>query len=278
MFSRIVFSGREYLWRVSVKKVVFYYLGMSLKVKDLEVSVEDEKIVRGVSLEVEPGEVHAIMGPNGSGKSTLCKALMGNPEYTIDSGRFMVDGDDVTDEETDERARKGLFLGFQYPAEISGITVAEFLKEAIDARREEEGEEPLSQADFKQLVRQKMELLDMDEEYARRYLNEGFSGGEKKRNEILQMAVLQPKYAMLDEIDSGLDIDALKVVAKGINQLAEEDRGMLMITHYQRILHYVEPDRVHVMIDGEIVESGGPELAEKLEDEGYEWVKQKTEA
>lgn len=247
---------------------------MSLEVKDLEVSVEDEKIVKGVSLEVEPGEIHAIMGPNGSGKSTLCKSLMGNPQYTIDSGRIIVDGADVTDEETDERAREGLFLGFQYPAEISGISVAEFLKEAVNARREEEGQEPISQSDFRDLLKEKLELLDMEEEYARRYLNEGFSGGEKKRNEILQMAVLQPKYAMLDEIDSGLDIDALKVVAKGINKLAEEDRGMLMITHYQRILDYVEPDRVHVMIDGKIVESGGPELAHKLEDEGYEWVKE----
>lgn len=247
---------------------------MSFEIKELEVSVEDEKIVKGVSLEVEPGEIHAIMGPNGSGKSTLCKSLMGNPEYSIDSGKILIDGKDVTDEETDERAREGLFLGFQYPAEISGISVAEFLKEAINARREEEGKEPISQGDFRDLLKEKLDLLDMDEEYARRYLNEGFSGGEKKRNEILQMAVLQPKYAMLDEIDSGLDIDALKVVAKGINQLAEEDRGMLMITHYQRILDYVEPDRVHVMIDGKIVESGGPRLAEKLEDEGYEWAKE----
>ncbi|PSG99918.1 MAG: Fe-S cluster assembly ATPase SufC [Nanohaloarchaea archaeon SW_4_43_9] len=246
---------------------------MSLEVKDLEVSVEDEKIVKGISLEVNPGEIHAVMGPNGSGKSTLCKSLMGNPEYTIDSGSILVDGEDVTDEETDERAREGLFLGFQYPAEISGISVAEFLKEAVNARREEEDEEPISQNDFRDLLKEKLELLDMDEEYARRYLNEGFSGGEKKRNEILQMAVLQPKYAMLDEIDSGLDIDALEVVADGINKLAEEDRGMLMITHYQRILDYVEPDRVHVMIDGEIVKSGGPELAHKLEDEGYEWAK-----
>jgi len=246
---------------------------MSFEVKDLEVSVEDEKIVKGISLEVDPGEIHAVMGPNGSGKSTLCKSLMGNPEYTIDSGSILIDGEDVTDEETDERAREGLFLGFQYPAEISGISVAEFLKEAINAQREEEDKEPISQNDFRDLLKEKLKLLDMDEEYARRYLNEGFSGGEKKRNEILQMAVLQPKYAMLDEIDSGLDIDALEVVADGINKLAEEDRGMLMITHYQRILDYVKPDRVHVMVDGEIVKSGGPELAHRLEDEGYEWAK-----
>jgi len=247
---------------------------MSLEVKDLEVSVEDEEIVRGVSLEVNPGEIHAIMGPNGSGKSTLCKSLMGNPIYSINNGQILVDGEDVTHEETDERARAGLFLGFQYPAEISGISVAEFLKEALNAQREEEGKDPMPQSEFNELLREKLDMLDMEEDYARRYLNEGFSGGEKKRNEILQMAVLNPKYAILDEIDSGLDIDALKVVAKGINKLADDDRGILMITHYQRILDHVEPDHVHVMVDGKIVESGGPELAHKLEDEGYEWAKE----
>ena len=251
---------------------------MSLEVKNLEVSVEDEDIVKGVSLDIKPGEIHAIMGPNGSGKSTLCKSLMGNPVYSIDGGKILVDGEDVTDEETDERAREGLFLGFQYPSEISGITVAEFLKEAIDARREEKGKEAMPQSEFNELLREKLDLLDMEEDYARRYLNEGFSGGEKKRNEILQMAVLNPKYAILDEIDSGLDIDALQVVAKGINALANDDRGILMITHYQRILDHVEPDHVHVMVDGKIVESGGPELAEKLEDEGYEWAKELAEA
>ncbi len=247
---------------------------MTLEVKDLEVSVEDEKIVKGVSLEINPGEIHAIMGPNGSGKSTLCKSLMGNPVYTIDSGKIIVDGEDVTEEETDERAREGLFLGFQYPSEISGISTAEFLREAINAKREEDGEDPIKQSDFKKRMEDALDMLDMDDEYARRYLNDGFSGGEKKRNEILQLAVLQPKYAILDEIDSGLDIDALKVVANGINGLAEEDRGFLMITHYQRILDYVKPDYVHVMVDGKIVESGGAELAEKLEDEGYDWAKE----
>ncbi|MFB6143953.1 MAG: Fe-S cluster assembly ATPase SufC [Candidatus Nanohaloarchaea archaeon] len=247
---------------------------MSLEVKDLEVSVEDEKIVKGVSLEVEPGEIHALMGPNGSGKSTLCKALMGNPQYNIDAGKVLVDGEDVTDAETDERAREGLFLAFQYPSEISGITVSEFLKEALNARREEEDRDPISRGEFREKMESALEMLEMDEEYARRYLNEGFSGGEKKRNEILQMAVLQPEYAILDEIDSGLDIDALKVVARGVKKLAAEDRGMLMITHYQRILDHVEPDHVHVMIDGELVKSGGPELAHKLEDEGYDWLKE----
>jgi Fe-S cluster assembly ATP-binding protein len=199
---------------------------------------------------------------------------MGNPVYTIDSGEIIVDGEELTHEETDERAREGLFLGFQYPSEISGISTAEFLREAINARREENDEEPIKQSEFKVRMEDALDMLDMEDEYARRYLNDGFSGGEKKRNEILQLAVLQPKYAILDEIDSGLDIDALKVVANGINKLAEDDRGFLMITHYQRILDYVEPDRVHVMVDGKIVESGGAELAEKLEDEGYDWAKE----
>lgn len=247
---------------------------MSLEIKDLEVSIEGEKIVDGVSLEIEEGEIHALMGPNGSGKSTLAHALMGNPKYSIDAGKILIDGEDVTEEEADERSQEGLFLAFQYPSEISGISVAEFLKEAIDAKRDD----PMPQKEFNEHLREKLDLLDMSDDFARRYLNDGFSGGEKKRTEILQMSVLEPSYAVLDEIDSGLDIDALKVVSEGINTVAEDqDVGLLMITHYQRILDYVEPDYVHVMVDGKIVESGGPELAHKLEDEGYDWAKDKVD-
>ncbi|MFB6147832.1 MAG: Fe-S cluster assembly ATPase SufC, partial [Candidatus Nanohaloarchaea archaeon] len=196
--------------------------------------------------------------------------VMGNPRYDVEAGRIVVDGEDVTGEEADERAEEGLFLAFQYPSEISGITVAEFLKEALNARREE----PMKDSEFREHLRDRLDLLDMEDDFARRFLNDGFSGGEKKRTEILQLAVLEPSYAVLDEIDSGLDIDALETVSEGIDTVTEEqDIGLLMITHYQRILDYVEPDRVHVMVDGSIEESGGPELARRLEDEGYDWVK-----
>ncbi|MFB6216052.1 MAG: Fe-S cluster assembly ATPase SufC [Candidatus Aenigmatarchaeota archaeon] len=245
---------------------------MSLEIKDLKTSIEGKEILKGVDLEVKKGEIHALMGPNGSGKSTLSHALMGNPNYTVQNGKILIDGEDVTEMDTDERARKGLFLGFQYPSEISGITVSEFLKQAINSRRDE----PISSSDFRERVEQGLELLDMDEEFSDRYINEGFSGGEKKRAEVLQMSILRPNYAVLDEIDSGLDIDALKIVANGISELSGEDMGLLLITHYRRILDYVEPDHVHVMIDGKIVESGGPELAHRLEEEGYEWAEEEN--
>ncbi|MDY6774195.1 MAG: Fe-S cluster assembly ATPase SufC [Candidatus Nanohaloarchaea archaeon] len=241
-----------------------------LEISDLEVEVEGEEIVKGVDLEVEQGEVHALMGPNGSGKSTLAHALMGHPDYEVTGGEALMDGNDLLQLEPDERARSGLFLAFQYPSEIPGVTVSNFLRTATNARMPED--EEVEVEEFQEKLEEKMELLDIDSSFAERYLNEGFSGGEKKRTEILQLAVLQPEIAVLDEVDSGLDIDALKTVADGIEALRGEEIGFLMITHYQRILDYVEPDRVHVMIDGEIVEEGGKELAEELEDRGYEWL------
>ncbi|MFB6167140.1 MAG: Fe-S cluster assembly ATPase SufC [Candidatus Nanohaloarchaea archaeon] len=241
-----------------------------LEIDGLEVEIEGETIVDGVSLTVEEGEIHALMGPNGSGKSTLAHSLMGHPDYEIVGGEARLDGENLLEMEPDERARKGLFLAFQYPAEIPGVSVSNFLRTALNERREEEDEIPIQE--FKDLLEEKMDLLDIDHGFAERYLNEGFSGGEKKRTEILQMAVLQPEIAVLDEVDSGLDIDALKTVAEGINTLKGDDIGFLMITHYQRILDYVEPDRVHVMIDGEMVREGGKELAHELEDRGYDWL------
>ncbi|MDY6789445.1 MAG: Fe-S cluster assembly ATPase SufC [Candidatus Nanohaloarchaea archaeon] len=245
---------------------------MSLEIEDLEVHIEDDQIIKGVTAEIKPGEIHALMGPNGSGKSTLSHALMGNPQYSVTNGKIKADGEEVTEEDADERARQGLFLGFQHPSEIPGISVAQFLREAMNARLPED--EQASMDDFREKMEKSLEMLNMDREFANRYLNDGFSGGEKKKMEILQMAVLDPKYAVLDEIDSGLDIDALKTVAQGIRKLAGQDRGIFMITHYRRILDYVEPDRVHVMVDGKIVESGGSELAHKLEEEGYDWAKE----
>jgi Fe-S cluster assembly ATP-binding protein len=242
-------------------------------IDDLHVAVEDGdeavEILRGVDLTVQPGEVHALMGPNGSGKSTLAGALLGNPDYTVTRGRLLYKGEDVTGWDTDVRAKAGMFLAFQYPQEISGVPVRSFLQQALAARR---GIEDLSALETRLAIMEWMGRLDMDPSFADRYLNEGFSGGEKKRNEILQMAILEPDLAILDETDSGLDIDALRVVARGVREVKKDRPGMgvVLITHYQRILDELEPDVVHVLIDGRIVESGGPDLARRLEEQGYE--------
>lgn len=237
-----------------------------LVIKDLHVKVEGREILKGIDLAVQPGKVHAIMGPNGSGKSTLAYTLMGHPGYQVTQGEILVDGVNIVDMTPDERAKHGLFLAFQYPHSIPGVTMANFLRTAVNAVREA----PISPRDFRQTLRERMKLLRMNDEFAGRFVNEGFSGGEKKRAEILQMAMLQPKYAVLDETDSGLDIDALRIVADGVNALLSQDRGVLVITHYQRLLNYIKPDYVHVLVHGRIVAEGGPELALELEKEGYQ--------
>ncbi|MFD1415623.1 Fe-S cluster assembly ATPase SufC [Oceanobacillus jeddahense] len=246
--------------------------GSVLEIKNLHVSIEDNEILKGVDLTIKGGEFHAVMGPNGTGKSTLASAIMGHPKYEVTEGTITLDGEDVLEMEVDERARAGLFLAMQYPSEISGVTTSDFLRSAINAKREEGDEIPLMK--FIKKLDQDLDYLDIDQNMATRYLNEGFSGGEKKRNEILQLMQLQPDIAILDEIDSGLDIDALKVVSKGINQLRSDSFGCLIITHYQRLLNYITPDFVHVMMQGRVVKSGGPELAKRLEAEGYEWIKE----
>ena len=239
----------------------------TLEIKDLHVSIEDKEILKGVNLTLKTGEIHAIMGPNGTGKSTLSAAIMGNPNYEVTQGEILLDGQNILELEVDERARLGLFLAMQYPSEIPGITNAEFMRAAINARREEE--DKISVREFLKKLDEKMDLLNMPEEMAERYLNEGFSGGEKKRNEILQLLMLEPSFAILDEIDSGLDIDALKVVAKGVNAMRGDDFGALIITHYQRLLNYITPDVVHIMMDGRVVLTGDADLAKRLEAEGY---------
>ncbi|CAC8711622.1 TPA: Fe-S cluster assembly ATPase SufC [Staphylococcus aureus] len=247
-------------------------MASTLEIKDLHVSIEDKEILKGVNLTINTDEIHAIMGPNGTGKSTLSSAIMGHPSYEVTKGEVLLDGVNILELEVDERAKAGLFLAMQYPSEITGVTNADFMRSAINAKREEGQEINLMQ--FIKKLDKNMDFLDIDKDMAQRYLNEGFSGGEKKRNEILQLMMLEPKFAILDEIDSGLDIDALKVVSKGINQMRGENFGALMITHYQRLLNYITPDKVHVMYAGKVVKSGGPELAKRIEEEGYEWVKE----
>ena len=238
-----------------------------LEIKDLHVSIEDKEILKGVNLTLKTGEIAAIMGPNGTGKSTLSAAIMGNQNYEVTQGEILLDGENILDLEVDERARLGLFLAMQYPSEIPGITNAEFIRAAMNAGKEDD--EKISVMDFITKLDEKMAFLGMKEEMAERYLNEGFSGGEKKRNEILQLLMLEPKFALLDEIDSGLDIDALKVVSKGVNAMRGKDFGAMIITHYQRLLNYITPDVVHIMMDGRVVLTGGAELAARLEKEGY---------
>lgn len=239
----------------------------TLEIKDLHVSIDDKEILKGVNLTINTGEIHAIMGPNGTGKSTLSAAIMGHPNYEVTKGEILLDGENVLEMETDERARKGLFLAMQYPSEVAGITNAEFIRSAINARRSEDDQ--LGVIPFLKQLDEKMSVLNMKEDMAERYLNEGFSGGEKKRNEILQMMMLEPTFGILDEIDSGLDIDALKVVARGVNEMRGEGFGALMITHYQRLLNYIEPDIVHIMMDGKIVKTSDKSLAIQVENEGY---------
>lgn len=238
-----------------------------LEIKHLHVSIEDKEILKGLNLTLKTGEIAAIMGPNGTGKSTLSAAIMGNPNYEVTAGEILFDGEDILELEVDERARLGLFLAMQYPSEVPGITNAEFIRAAMNAGKADD--DKISIRQFITKLDEKMELLGMKEEMAERYLNEGFSGGEKKSNEILQLLMLEPKFALLDEIDSGLDIDALKVVSKGVNEMRGEGFGAMIITHYQRLLNYITPDKVHVMMDGKVVLSGGPELAVRLEKEGY---------
>ncbi|MEA2330512.1 MAG: Fe-S cluster assembly ATP-binding protein [Thermoleophilaceae bacterium] len=245
---------------------------MTLEIQNLHVRTEDREILHGVDLKVSQGETHALMGPNGSGKSTLANTLMGNPSYEVTEGRILLNGEDLTEAAPDERARAGLFLAFQYPATIPGVSVANFLRMAVNAGREE----PIKVKEFGALLRKNVDLLKITGDFTKRYLNEGFSGGEKKRAEILQLAMLQPAFAVLDETDSGLDIDALRIVSDGVNAMRDENRGFLIITHYTRILSYVRPDFVHIMLDGRIVREGGAELADELEAKGYEFVREEV--
>jgi Fe-S cluster assembly ATP-binding protein len=250
-----------------------------LEIRNLHVSIEDKEILKGLSLTIKQGEVHAIMGPNGTGKSTLAYTLMGHPNYKVTAGEVVFKGQNLLELEPDERSREGIFLAFQYPVAIPGVTVANFLRSAINSRRRAANPEDKGMPipEFRKMLKERMDMLKMDHTFAGRYLNDGFSGGEKKRAEILQMATLKPEIAILDETDSGLDIDALRIVSEGVNALSGPELGVLVITHYQRLLNYIKPHHVHVMMGGRIVESGGPDLALHLEEQGYDWVREKYE-
>ncbi|MFT7110834.1 MAG: Fe-S cluster assembly ATP-binding protein [Psychrobacter glaciei] len=245
-----------------------------LSIKNLQAKVEETDILKGLSLEIKPGEVHAIMGPNGAGKSTLGNVLSGRADYEVTGGTVSFDGKNLLDMDTEERAREGLFLAFQYPVEIPGVSNLEFLKASVDSIRAHRGEDPIDSVTFLKLAREKCKAIDLDQSFLKRGVNEGFSGGEKKRNEIMQMMMLQPKLCILDETDSGLDIDALQVVAEGVNSLRDPNRSFIVVTHYQRLLDYIVPDFVHVLADGKIVKSGGKELALELEEKGYGWIEE----
>jgi Fe-S cluster assembly ATP-binding protein len=249
-----------------------------LEIRDLHVRAEGKDILKGVDLAVGKGEIHALMGPNGSGKSTLANVIMGRPDLEVTQGQILFKGEDVTEADPDERARMGLFLAFQYPVAVPGVTVTKYLRAVLNAQREARGEDPVSLKDFRKQVEAAMELTEVPREFSTRYLNDGFSGGEKKRMEMLQLALFRPEMAILDETDSGLDIDALRIVARGVNTVAGKDMGVLIITHYQRILHLIEPHAVHVLFDGRIVKEGGPELVGLLEERGYGWIKEEVEA
>ena len=245
-----------------------------LKIKNLHAQVEDKDILKGIDLEIKAGEIHAIMGPNGSGKSTLASVITGKEEYEMTEGNILFENEDLDEVSPEERAHKGIFMSFQYPIEIPGITTTNFIKTAINETRKAKGENDMPAKDMLKMLREKCDLLDIDQKFLSRSINDGFSGGEKKRNEIFQMAMLEPKLAILDETDSGLDIDALKIVANGVNKLKSEDNAVLVITHYQRLLDHIVPDFVHVLFDGKIVKSGGKELAFELEKKGYDWIKE----
>ena len=249
-----------------------------LEIRNLHVRAGDREILKGLDLTVQSGRIHAMMGPNGSGKSTLANAIMGHPNLEVTDGQILFDGQDITEAATDERARMGLFMAFQYPVSVPGVTVTKYLRTVMNVHREHAGEDPISLKDFRRTVEDAMKLTEVPREFASRYLNEGFSGGEKKRMEILQLALQKPKAAVLDETDSGLDIDALRVVANGVNSLKSPDLGVLIITHYQRILHLVQPDSVHVLFEGRIVKEGGPELVGLLEERGYGWIGDEVKA